>query len=255
MRNGLLVLLAVLLVAPLIGVGTTAVTANPAYKVTLRVIDASGNALTSATVEVFYQGGSKVVSGTTNTTGYFEFEVLSNGTYLVVVYKEFYILDYFAVSGADVSKTINLTTGYYKLNASSTPINVGFNMTLGDVSGVTYQGATTNVTVYVPAGSSVTLAFPKEKTEYYVYKYVLDKIKYDYSETTDNTLTLTMSTNREVTAYYTKTFAITLEYWILAILVVIIVVSLVVAWRAGAKTAKSMIEEYRERSRKFVRRK
>ena len=229
--------------------------AMPAYKVTLRVIDHEGNPLDSATVEVFHSGGGKVTSGTTNATGYFVFEVLSNGTYVVVISKSYYIVDKFEVAGADVTKTINLTTGYYKLNASSTPITTNFNLTLTAVPGVVYTDMTTNVTIFLPAGEGVKVTFPKEITKYYVWKYTLDKLKYDYTETTENAVSLTMNANREVTAYYTKTFAITLEYWVVAILVVIILLALFVAWRAGARAAREAIAEYRERTRRFVRRK
>jgi len=251
MKKGILFIVAVLAVSLLL---PGFASANPAYIVTLRVIGADGNPLVSANVEVFYQGGSKVVSGTTNTTGYLTFEVLNNGTYLVVVSKSYYVLDYFTVSGSDVTKTINLTTGYYKFNMSSTPITVPFNISLTTVSGVIYQNANTNVTVFVPSGENVNIAFPKEVKQT-IYKYTFEKLKYDYTETTDNTVTLTASADKVITAYYTKTFAITLEYWVVALLVVIIIVALFVAWRAGAKTAKEMIEERREKSRKFVKRK
>jgi len=251
MKKGIL---AVAVLSALLLLMSVCAAASPAYKVTLRVIDPDNNPLASATVEVFYETGSKVAEGTTNSTGYFEFEVLSNGTYVVVVSKEFYAVDSFDVAGADVTKTMNLSTGYYKADIGSTPITVTFNISLTDVPDVVYQPST-NVTFYIPAGESIELEFPKEKTEYYVYKYVLDKIKYDYSETTENTITLTMNTDKQVTAYYTKTFAITLEYWVVALLVVVIVVALFIAWRAGAAAAREMIEEYREKSRKFVRRK
>jgi len=252
MRKGILVVAVALLALSLL-VSAKVALASPAYTVTLRVIDPDNDPLASATVEVFYESGSKVAEGTTNSTGYFEFEVLSNGTYVVVVSKEFYAMDTFEVSGADVSKTMNLT-GFYKADIGSTPITVAFNISLTDEPDVVYQ-PTTNVTFYLPAGESIELAFPEEKTEYYVYKYKLDKIKYDYSETTENTVTLTMNTDKQVTAYYVKTFAITLEYWVVGILVVIIIVALLVAWRAGATTAREMIEEYREKTRKFVHKK
>ena len=252
MKRGILVLVVLLALSLLVNTGIAL--ASPGYKVTLRVIDENNNPLESATVEVFYQSGSRVVSGATNTTGYFTFEILSNGTYVVVVSKKYYIMDYFTVAGADVSKTLNLTSGYYKLNVTSTPITVAFNISLTAASGVIYENANTNVTVFIPAGENVRVAFPKE-VQQTIYKYTFDKLKYDYTETTNNYVTLTMSTNRAVIAYYTKTFAITLEYWVVALLVVIIVIALFVAWRAGAKTAKEMIEEYREKTRKFVKRK
>jgi len=240
-------LLAVVLLLPILH-------ASPAYTVTLTVTGADGSPLASATVEVYYQDGTRVASGATDSSGRYQFDVTSNGTYLVVVSKAYYVLDHFAVNGNNVAKSIDLTTGYHKLNVTSTPVIAGFNVTLAAVSGVTYGGASTNATIFIPAGEGVTVALPKEIRQL-IFKYTLEKIVYDSTETTQNSVTLTMDADKVVTAHYTRGFAITLENWMIAVLIVIIAVAIAVVWRAGAKTAKDMVEEYRERSRKFVRRK
>jgi len=46
-----------------------------------------------------------------------------------------------------------------------------------------------------------------------------------------------------------------LEYWMVGVLALIVIIALVVAWTAGARTAKTMIEEWRAGSRKFVKKK
>ena len=84
---------------------------------------------------------------------------------------------------------------------------------------------------------------------------MLQKIVYDYTETTANEVSFTVNADRVVTAHYERQFAIVLEPWILALLAVVIAVSLFVAWRAAGATAKEVVEEYRERARRFVKRK
>lgn len=245
----------VLLVALLaLCLSLTPALAKPGYYVTITVVGKDGSAVADATVEVFYEDGTSVGRQTTDASGQCTFEVTKNGTYLVVVSKEYLILDYFEVSGSNATKEINLTSGYYQLNVTSVPTCVSFNLTLGAVSAATYTDAATNATVYVPSGGEVTVSFPKEKKEYYVFKYVLEKVVYDSTETTSSEVTLTMDSDKVVTAHYEKTYAIVLETWMVVALVFVIALALFVAFRAGSHAAKEAIEEYRERSRKFVKR-
>ena len=216
--------------------------------VTITVIGPDGKAVSGAKVILYDTAGNKY-ENTTDINGVTTISVPANGTYLIVVKSSYYILDTVDVAG-DVSKTVNASAMYH-VNISSTPLSVDTKVMLTAFTYVTVT-MTTNVTVYAP--SSLNITFPKEIVKF-PYKYTFDKIKYDGVETNETTITLDMARDYTVTAYYTKTFYMALEYWMVIILVIVIIAALAIAWSAGARTARAMIEEWRAKNRKFVKKK
>ena len=230
-----------MLVAPV-----AAASADPV--VTITVVGPDGKTVSGAKVTLYDSAGNKY-ENTTDINGVTKISVPSNATYMVVVKSSYYVLDTVSVSG-DTSKTVN-ASAMHKANVTSTPLSVDAKVELSAFPYVNIT-TTTNVTVYAP--STITVTFPEEITKF-PYKYTFDKLKYDGVEKTTNSISIDMARDYTVTAYYTKTFYLTLEYWMVIILVLVIIAALAIAWSAGAKKAKAMIEEYRARNRKFVRKK
>jgi len=235
-------IIAVMLVAPVVAATST----DPV--VTITVVGPDGKAVTGAKVTLYDATGKKY-ENTTNINGVTEITVSANGTYLVVVKDEYYILDTVDVSG-DTSYTVN-ATGMHHVNITSTPLSVDTKVLLLAFDDVTLTIAT-NVTIYAP--SDVNVTYPGEITQF-PYKYTFDKIKYDGVETNKTTVTVDMARDYVITGYYTKTFYMALEYWMVIVLIIVIVVALAIAWSAGARTARAIIEEWRAKNRKYVKKK
>ena len=216
--------------------------------VTITVIGKDGKAITGAKVILYDSAGNKY-ENTTDINGVTKITVPSNATYLAVVKTEYYILDTITVSG-DTSYTINASAMHF-VNITSTPLSVDVDVMLVAFN-YTKIPMTCNVTVYAPSDLNVT--FPSEIVKF-PYKYVFDKVKYDGVEKNETTVSIDMARDYTITAYYTKTFYMTLEYWVIVVLVIVIIAAIAIAWSAGAKTSKAMIEKWRERNRRFVRRK
>jgi len=241
--------LASILVALLVIVSITPAMAASDITVRVTVIGPDGDPLKNVKVMLYDDTGAKVDEDATDENGTAVLTVTANETYLIVVKGEYYILDTVTVSG-DTNKTVDASV-MHLANLTSEPKNVDVKVVLVAFEDVTLT-MTTNITVYSPSDINVT--YPKEVVEV-PYKYVLDKIEYDGKETNKTTITLDMAEDYKVVAHYTKTFYLTLEYWLLVVLVLIIIVALAVAWTAGSRTAKTVIEEYREKNRKFVKKK
>jgi len=239
-------LIAVLMAVLMLVTPVAVAAADPV--VTITVIGPDGKVVSGAKVTLYDTAGNKY-ENTTDINGVTEIAVPANGTYLVVVKSEYYILDTVDVSG-DVSKTVNASAMYH-VNISSTPLSVDAKVMLTAFTYVKVT-TTTNITVYAP--SSINITFPKEIVKF-PYKYTFDKIKYDGVETNETSIVIDMARDYTVTAYYTKTFYMALEYWMVIILVIVIIAALAIAWSAGAKTARAMVEEWRNKSRKFVKKK
>jgi len=237
------ILMIALLVSPAIALAATDPTVN------ITVYGADGQPLENAKVTVYDSAGTVVFEGNTDENGTVSLTVSETGLYLVVVKSEYYILDTINVTG-DMNVTIDASTMYHA-NLTSTPKNVDVKVVLLAFDEVELT-MTTNVTVYAPSDINVT--YPSEIVEF-PYKYVLSKIEYDGRETNETTVTLDMTEDYVVTAYYEKTFYITLEYWMVILLVIIIVAALAIAWSAGARQARAMISEWREKNRKYVKKK
>ena len=239
-------LLAVFIIATMLVAPVAAAAADPV--VTITVVGPDGKAVSGAKVTLYDTAGNKY-ENTTDINGVTEITVPANGTYLVVVKSEYYILDTVDVAG-DTSKTVNASVLHYA-NITSTPLSVDVKVLLLAFN-YTKLTLTTNVTVYAPSDINVT--YPSEITQF-PYKYTFDKIKYDGVETNETTVTVDMARDYVITGYYTKTFYMALEYWMVIVLVIVIIAALAIAWSAGAKTAKAMIEEWRNKSRKYVKKK
>ena len=248
MRSGLaaVVVLAILAVALAAPAAVAAPAADPV--VTINVVGPDGAAVEGAKVTLYDTAGNKY-ENTTDASGAAEIAVPANGTYLVVVKSEYYILDTVDVAG-NTSKTVNASAMHHA-NITSVPLSVDVKVLL-QAFNYTELAMTTNVTVYAPSDINVT--YPGEVAKF-PYKYTLDKIKYDGAETNETAVSLDMTKDYAVTAYYAKTFYMKLEYWMLVLLVAIVIAALAIAWSAGAKTAKAMISDWRSRNRRFVKRK
>ncbi len=237
---------AVLLLALLVAMAAPTLAAS--VDVTIRAIGPDNTALANAKV-VLYDIQGNAYEGTTNSTGYVTITVPAPDVYLVVVEGgKFYILDTVNTS-ATTLYTVNATLMHHA-NLSSTPTVVDVKVAL---AGFGYNvSLTTNTTVY--AASDLEVFYPAEVVKF-PYKYTFEKIKYDNTETTNTSVTLVMTADYDVVAYYTKQFYLTLELWVAIILVACIVIAILAAMAAGARAAKSVLHEYSEKKRKFVRRK
>jgi len=240
-------LLAILMIAVLIAPSITLAASDSTLNVT--VIGADGQPLANAKVTVYNKLGNVVEEETTDENGTVTLTVSETGLYLIVVKDDYYILYDINVTG-DMNVTIDASTMHFA-NLTSEPKSVDVKVVLLAFDDVTLT-MTTNVTIYAPSDINVT--YPSEITEF-PYKYVLDKIEYDGKETNDTTVTLDMLEDYVVTAHYEKTFYITMEYWMVIILVIVLVAALAIAWSAGARQAKAMISEWREKNRKYVKKK
>jgi len=244
MRKPLLGVVALLVVLALV-VPVAGATADPV--VTITVVGSDGKTLSGVKVTLYDTAGNKY-ENTTDINGVTKITVPSNGTYLVVVKGEYYILDTVSVAG-DTNYTVNASTMHHA-NITSTPLSVDVDVLLLAFN-YTKLTMTTNVTVYAP--SDINVSFPSEIIKF-PYKYTFDKVKYDGVETNETTVTVDMTRDYVITGYYLKTFYIQLEYWMIILLVLIVIAALAIAWSAGARTAKAMIAEWREK-RRFVRKK
>jgi len=221
-----------------------AVFAQP-YTVSVTIAGPDGKPVSGALVEVFNSTG-KVASATTGSDGNAQFS-LNNGAYAVFVTNGWVALARLAVAG-DTALIIN-ASHMLKVNATSTPISVTFNLTYGGVT----KSLSSNVTVFITSGDALTLTYPTR-----VYKgftvYNLTRILYDSVETTNNTVSITPSVDTVVTAEYKAQWAFALEWWMVAALAAVIVAAIGVAMYFGSKTAQEAIADYATRAMRFVRR-
>ncbi|RLF63146.1 MAG: hypothetical protein DRN30_06980 [Thermoplasmata archaeon] len=248
MRRYSPVLLSIAVLTVVLLFASPAVAAASDPVVTITVVGPDGKAVTGAKVTLYDTAGNKY-ENTTDINGVTKITVPSNATYLLVVKSEYYVLDTVTVSG-DTEKTVNASAMHH-VNITSTPLSVDTTVMLLAFNYVKLT-VTTNVTVYAPSDLNIT--FPSEIVSF-PYKYTFDKIKYDGVETNETTVTIDMARDYTVTGCYTKTFYMTLEYWMVIALVVIVIAALAIAWSAGARTARAAIAEWRARSRRFVKKK
>jgi len=212
--------------------------------VTITVYDPDNEPLANAKV-VLYDMVGHSYENTTDENGVTMIEVPENETYLIVVKSNIYILSTVDVSG-NTSVTVN-ASALHSAEVCSTPISVEADLVLQAFDYVSIP-VNTNITVYAPSDLNIT--YPGEIYEF-PYKYTFDKIVYDSEETNETSVVVDMVADYTVTAQYIKSFYITLEYWVAAILVVIIIVAITIAFFAAPKTARAVIEG---KARRFVKR-
>jgi len=236
-------LLAILMVAMLM----IPVASAETYTVTVTVVGPDKNRVAGATVTLIDSAGNKY-SNTTDSSGVTKISVPA-GTYLVVVKApSYYILSSVTVS-ASSSVTVDASS-MHKAVISSVPISVDVSVNLTNVKIAT--SISTNATVYAP--STVGVVFPSEVAKF-PFRYVFVNATYDSASTNKTSISLDMAKDYTVVAYYSQQFYIALPSWLIIVLIVVIILGIVVAFRAGTKTAKSMIEEYVVSSRRFVKKK
>ena len=235
-RAALVVLLASLLIV-------AASTGAFAYNVTITVKGPDGAPLAGA--ELFIYAQDKTFNATTNENGVVTV-ALDNGTYgLLAKGGKFVIYTVFTVTG-DTSITVDASQ-MHTANLTSTPISVEVELRSGSVRNP--AKVATNTTLYSDVTLNVT--FPKEVTKL-PFKYTLSELSVNGAKVDGNSAVLDMTANDyNVVAKYTKTFGVVLQPWMLGAILVVVAIALIVAMKAGAKTAKQVLME---RSSRFVKR-
>jgi len=221
--------------------------AETTYTVTVTVVGPDRNPVASATVTFIDSAGNKY-SNTTDSSGVTKISVPA-GTYLIVVKAS----SYYILSSATISASSSVrvdASAMHKADISSVPVSVDISVELTSVKIST--SISTNATVYAP--STISITFPSEVMKF-PFRYVFVNATYDSTSTNETTISLDMAKDYAVVAHYSQQFFIALPSWLVIVLIVIIVLGIVVAFRAGTKTAKSMIEEYVASSRRFVKKK
>jgi hypothetical protein len=219
---------------------------------TLTFVAPDKTALANAPVVVYDSSGNKVANTTTDSTGKASVTVPTTGLYnILAAGNGYYILTVLNVAG-DMSATIN-ASAMYKVDILSTLKSVDAKVSRSETPTAKIVFAT-NTTVYTDKGKTVTLEFPSQVMAFpFVYR--LTKIVYDTTETTNNTITITVDTDKVVTAYYEKVLILqVLPMWMLIAIVLVIIIAvgvLAFAPRTAKKVILAMIEEDRE----FVKRK
>jgi hypothetical protein len=211
--------LAMLLFVPFAGATTT-------YTTTLQVVNPSNQAVSSTFVYVYFLNGTRVTSGTTNSTGYVQFS-LANGTYLVFVKGTHYY--YFSlIKVAGTTKAVINGTKLHYVNITSVPVTTSFTLK-PDHSNATIS-LNTNAMVF--GDKNATIVFPSSFVGF-PYKYKLSSVKNATTTLSTGTIFADLTgANQVVTATYTSTLAFSNPYF-LAIIGVIVIVIIAGAWYAG----------------------
>ena len=211
--------LAMLLFVPLAGSTTT-------YTTTIQVVNPSNQAVSSASVYVYFLNGTQVTSGTTNSTGYVQFS-LANGTYLVFV-KDTHEYYFALVKVAGTTKAVINATKMHYVNITSVPVTTSFTLK-PDHTNVTIS-LNTNATVF--GDKNATIVFPSSFVSF-PYEYKLSSVKNATTTVSTGTIFANMTgANQVVTATYTGSIAFTSPMF-LAIIGVIVIVIIAGAWYAG----------------------
>ena len=213
-------------------------------------------ALANAPVKVFDSSGNLAANATTDSSGKATLTVSATGLYnIVAAGSGYYILTVLNVTG-DTTATID-ASAMYKVDVLSVLKSVEFKLSRSETPAAKIVFAT-NTTVYTDKDKTVTLEFPSQVMAFpFVYR--LTKIVYDTTETTNNTITITVDTDKVVTAYYEKVLILqVLPMWMLIAIVLVIIIAvgvLAFAPRTAKKVILAMIEEDREfvKRKKFVK--
>ena len=211
--------LAMLLFVPFAGATTT-------YTTTIQVVNPSNQAVSSASVYVYFLNGTQVTSGTTNSTGYVQFS-LANGTYLVFVKgsQEYYFA---LVKVAGTTKAVINATKMHYVNITSVPVTTSFTLKPDNTNASI--SLNTNATVF--GDKNATIVFPSSFVSF-PYEYKLSSVKNATTTVSTGTIFANMTgANQVVTATYTGSIAFTSPMF-LAIIGVIVIVIIAGAWYAG----------------------
>jgi len=218
--------------------------------VSLTVVAPDGTALANATVKLINVTGGEF-SNTTDSTGVVDITVPATGLYYVLVYGDgYYILSVLDVTG-DISATVNASI-MPALIIQSTELSVDVDVVRSEISNVSVKFST-NTTIYTDSNSNVTITFPAEILKF-PYKYTFEKAVYDTTEVTENELSLVVTANTTITAYYAKTLYFVLPTWALLALGVTVAVAIGIVYFA-TRAAKHVIVSLRDQYARFVKRK
>lgn len=221
------------------------------YTTTLQVVSPQNSALSGVTVTIYALNGTKLYSGTTNSTGYISTS-LANGTYLAVVSTgKYYMFALFKVAGT-THAVINGTKLHYA-NITAVPTSASVTLEKIDGSNVTMT-LTTNVTVY--GDKNMTVVYPSSFVSF-PYEYKLSQVKNATATLTTGTIFVNMTgANQVVVATYTQSVAYTSPIF-LGIIALVIIIIIVGAYYAAShaiyNAAHTYVRRTSEEKRRFVR--
>uniref|UniRef100_A0A7J2U4G3 Carboxypeptidase regulatory-like domain-containing protein n=1 Tax=Ignisphaera aggregans TaxID=334771 RepID=A0A7J2U4G3_9CREN len=220
---------------------------------TLTFIAPDKTALANAPIKVFDSNGNLVTNATTDASGKATVSVSTTGLYnILAAGSGYYILTVLNVAASSTTATID-ASAMYKVDILSTLKSVDVKVSRGETPNAKI-GLTTNTSLYTDAGKTITLEFPSQVSAFpYVYK--LNKIVYDSTTTTNNTVTIAVNANAVVTAYYEKVLILqVLPTWVLIVFAAVIIIAVGVLAFAP-RMAKKVILSIMEEDREFVKRK
>ena len=234
--------------------------------INFKAIKPDGKVAANADYKIYFMNGSLATSGTLDADGTDEFNLTDNATYIaVVITSEESIIDDFDVpqitspaNETPVNITVNAST-LYALNVSSaltekiwgvSPPSVQVKFVPESYPSFSYS-FNTNWTIYTALRNNLT--FPNETTSG-IWTFVLSNITVDSSKYTSvTTVTVPMTDDTEVTAYYELKYPV-LEPVYLILIAVLIGLALVAVVIVSGKKAQGMVRKKVEDSFRFYRR-
>lgn len=236
------------------------VLAEPGYPLTITVKDPEGGNLASATVTLYYINGTKITSGTTNSTGMVNLEMpVSTANIIIAIEKGFISLTPYSYNSSQSTQTtVDLST-YNQVTIDATyeksPL-LGSPKALVSIElvGTEYVSKiSANGTLYVGNNVQIKVAYP-ESIIAFPYKYNLTEIKVNGVKVNNNS-TVTINSDTSIVGIYSAHYYLTLETWIIVAMLVIIIVAVVVVSTSKRGPVKQAIDEIIQGSRRFVKKK
>lgn len=235
------------------------VSAAPSYKMPIRVLDKDGDALASATVTVWFVNGTKVGSGTTNSTGWVVIDIGGAGDYVIFVQKGYDALTRVTFDPAtNKNVTMNLKdyhwvniTAVCNASSISKPEIV---VKYGIPNVKLWLIAKTNRSVLVYNGLPILFNYPASVFAF-PYRYNLTLLTANGEEIENNMTIISINDDYEIVGFYSQEFYLSLETWAIIGIVVIIIIAIALVAVTGRKTVKAIIDEAVDNSRRFVKRK
>lgn len=235
------------------------VSAAPSYKMPIRVLDKDGDALASATVTVWFVNGTKVGSGTTNSTGWAVINIKGAGDFVIFVEKGYDALTRVEFDPKEDENVIMDLKNYHWVNITAV-YNVSY---IGRPTIIVKYGipnvklwltAKTNRSVLVDDGLPILFNYPASVPAF-PYRYNLTLLTANEKEIENNKTIISIKDDYEIVGFYSQEFYLSLETWAIIGMVVIIIIAVALVAVTGRKTVKAIIDEAVDNSRKFVKRK
>jgi len=202
--------------------------------VNVEIIDREGKPVAGATV-MLCNMTSCPWTATTDTNGVATLDV-PRGEYLLVAIKDkLSIIDIVSVENA-TKVLLDLRNMHYA-HIDSKPIHVTFKASTAAYNKTVELS--TPIDLY--ARLVVSIEFPGE-VEIFPFVYKLEKIEYDGNSVENQTsIELAMDKDYNVTAHYSQQFIAPLDTPMLVALALIVLIGIIVAWKAAAETARDIV--------------